>query len=123
MKRIIRHATLQDADQIAAIHTVCKAELNKPITSQNSPIRFEYDIALWKIYLQDDNYRVLVLEDRIIIGFILAHQPADSEQWLVADAVVLPEYTKPHDREMLYDSLMKDIYPIVNDPIQLADAL
>lgn len=134
MKRIIRHATLDDADQIAAIHTVCKADLTKPITNQNSqrsntvgtggtPIRFEYDIALWKIYLQNPAYKVMVLQDRIIIGFIVAHQPAHTDSWLIADAVVLQEYAKPHDREMLYESLVKEIYPAVNHPPQLVESL
>lgn len=134
LKRIIRHATFDDADQIAAIHTVCKASLTRAITNPDSqrantatststPIRFEYDIALWKIYLHDPSYKVMVLQDRIVIGFIVAHQPAPSETWLVAEPVVLQEYAKPHDREMLYESLMKEVYPTVNHPPQLVESL
>ncbi|MBM7700591.1 hypothetical protein [Kurthia huakuii] len=134
MKRIIRHATFDDADQIAAIHTVCKAALTRPmtnpniqrantVTSSSTPIRFEYDIALWKIYLHDPSYKVMVLQDRIVIGFIVAHQPPHTDTWLVAESVILQEYAKPHDREMLYASLMKEIYPAVNHPLQLVESL
>lgn len=100
MKRIIREATAQDVDQLSAIYTVCKPQL------QHRKNHFEYDSALWHIYLKDARYRVLVLEDRIIIGVILAYQTTAND-WQVAQPLVLPEYTKPYDREMLYDTMTK----------------
>lgn len=111
MKRIIREATAQDVDQLSAIYTVCKQQL------QHRKNRFEYDPALWHIYLKDARYRVLVLEGRIITGVILAYETTNNE-WQIAQPLVLQEYKKPYDCEMLYDTMKKRLASL-----QLASAL
>lgn len=104
MKRIIRKATLKDAEQLAAIQAICQSTQTTP-----SP-NLELDEALWKIYLTNPNYAVYVIEDRIVVGFIAGQFLSQPGEMAISEAFILKRYEKAFDREMLYDTLTSTTY-------------
>lgn len=108
MKRIIRKATLQDAEQLAAIQAICQSI--QPTTPSN--LELELDEALWKIYLTNPNYAVYVIEDRIVVGFIASHFIESTKTIAISEPFILNRYEKAFDRDMLHDAITSTVYNI-----------
>ncbi|WP_010306409.1 hypothetical protein [Kurthia senegalensis] len=108
MKRIIRKATLQDAEQLAAIQAICQS------IQPTTPSNLELDEALWKIYLTNPNYAVYVIEDRIVVGFIASHFIETTKTIAISEPFILNRYEKTFDRDMLHDAITSTVYNITD---------